>query len=99
MQHPHDQLIRAWLDGRAVQYYDADRGGIWIDLEPPHMCSKLPHFYAHGQYRLKPVILRFRVGLNTSLEPFAVRSVMAEHAAERAEWFDRWIGDWQEVVL
>ena len=93
-KHPHDTLIRAWLDGKPVQYLDpADR---WVDLAAPSAVTKTPHFYPDCSYRLKPRVARYRIGTLNG-------RILAADTLLDAAVLDRkgivWLGDWVEVVL
>jgi len=103
MKHPHDALIRAWLDGHTVQYLERDviGGDLWRDLDPPHRVAKLPHFYVADQYRLKPFSARVRHALLRQGAASTVGTAVSLEAAallERADNFVRWLDDWQEIV-
>ena len=87
MNHPHDPLIRAWLDGQPVQYL---QGEVWIDIEPPAAVSKTPHFYPDCSYRLKPIQLRYRLGLLVA-DTLLDADVLARRGVT-------WLGDWQNVT-
>ena len=54
-KHPHDEVIRAYLDGRTVQMV-VDDEGTWADLPPftEHRDQYMPRFYSHTNYRIKP---------------------------------------------
>ena len=106
-KYPHDELVRAWLDGRKVQYLDTSGhvlGGIWVDIEGPDVAEKMPHFYRHGtRYRIKPVTLRYRVAMmkggNGGLFNRSASCLADEREIERDEKFVRWITYWIEVVV
>lgn len=93
MKHPHDTLIRAWLDGRAVQYMVS---GLWVDLEPPDRVEKMPHFYTSEQYRLRPVTVRYRLWLDRAGTPRLAHSLEAATRAEQSNDFLRWFTEWDE---
>lgn len=99
--YPHDALVRAWLDGKTIQYLVR---GIWYDMDGPGKVDKMPHFYREGtEYRIKPVAMRYRVGLQMvgSNRPhiFAVDNIEQERVMSGRSTFIRWISDWTEVVL
>ncbi len=51
-KHPHDAVIRAWLDGKTVQY---KHGGEWLDmLTQPGDGGTMPAFLIHREHRIKP---------------------------------------------
>ena len=105
MTYPHDELIRAWLDGQAVQYLDTSASGelIWIDMPSPDKADKLPHFYRTDQYRLKPQTFRVRHALMRSkassyswvatAHDLTEESVVAGESA-----FIKWLDDWTELT-
>lgn len=102
MPHPHDKLIRAWLDGSSVQYLD---GAVWHDLQPAEHVAKMPHFYRDSAYRLKPVHLRVRQALMRSSADGRIQSRIAvAHTLEeetklaRDRGFVRWLGDWVDFA-
>lgn len=104
MTYPHDPLIRAWLDGKAVQYRAID-SDLWLDIEPAATARKLPHFYADGstEYRLKPVTVRYRVALLGNLPlgywTNTVESLLDERDLTASPDFIRWLTDWIEVQV
>lgn len=93
MKHPHDTLIRAWLDGKPVQYL---QDGLWLDLATPSAVTKTPHFYPDCSYRLKPLVARYRIGTLNG-------RILAADTLLDAAVLDRkgivWLGDWQDVTL
>lgn len=93
--HPHDTLIRAWLDGKTVQYKSV--AGNWLDLQPPGIVEKLPHFYVTDDYRLKPTVTRYRVWLSTEGTPHIASSLQQADVAEKRPTFACWLADWVEV--
>ena len=106
-KHPHDALIRDWLDGRVIQYRPAGSTDLWRDMDAPDKVSKLPHFYSNGptEYRRKPVTVRYRVALMNPLKIgqrqhcFAVETVEAETLTATHKGFVRWLTDWTEVEV
>lgn len=92
-KHPHDALIRAWLDGRTVQYLQGD---LWVDLAAPGLVSKAPHFYLDCSYRLKPLNLRYRLGV---LDNQVVCANTLIHATVLERRGTVWLGEWTEVTL
>lgn len=95
MPHPHDRLIREWLGGTVIQYRD---DGIWKDIEPYATCNKLAHFYRTGEYRMKPVTYRFRIGEDRQLGPIMATAMADEFRFSKAPGFMGWLTDWQEVT-
>lgn len=53
-KHPHDAVIRAWLDGKAVQV--RANGGDWVDIRDSVFDEEksIPTFLRSLQYRIKP---------------------------------------------
>jgi hypothetical protein len=108
-KYPHDALVRAWLDGKTIQYLDQSGhvlGGVWVDIEGPGEASKVPHLYRSGtEYRIKPVTVRYRVALMAHLDPRdGVFTTTADNLQEERELskqhdFVRWLTDWTEVVV
>ena len=50
-KHPHDEVIRAWLDGKTVQL---KYNGEWFDLGAVTSRKPVPYFDPHKEYRIKP---------------------------------------------
>lgn len=99
MTHPHDKIIRDWLDGMPTQYWDEARK-LWIDLAPPDRVHKLPRFEPECQYRRKPINHRYRIGVLQSPvgERIACATDMVEESAvERLPYFIRWATLWIEL--
>lgn len=105
-RHPHDALIRAWLDGQVVQYLSVDAlvcdvpVGIWVDIEPASTVDKLPHFYRAGtEYRLKPVVVRVRNALMRDGRRswvVACNTLEEERMTGQHQSFARWLDEWKE---
>ena len=51
MKYKHDEVIRAWLDGKTVQVLDGDD---WKDCAPFNGLFYLPDFHVDWEYRIKP---------------------------------------------
>lgn len=98
-RHPHDALIRAWLDGQVVQY-NCLESGIWLDIEPASTVDKLPHFYRAGtEYRLKPVVVRVRNALMRDGRRswvVACNTLEEERMTGQHPSFARWLDEWRE---
>ena len=102
-KYPHDALVRAWLDGRTIQWFD-DATSIWIDIDGPDKADKLPHLYRKQDcYRIKPVVLRYRVALlrrdDGGYFTDSVSSLEGERTMSSDSLFVRWLTDWTEVVV
>jgi hypothetical protein len=95
--HKHDALIRAWLDGKTVQYTAYD--GAWTDLTGPDAVESLPRFYAASTYRLKPVAVRYRVWVDKLGAPHIASTLMQSDTVEKLPTFGRWLHEWTEAVL
>ena len=95
MKHPHDELIRDWLDGASIQYQTAT--GMWADMPGVADADKLPHFYRDEVYRRKPRAVRVRVAL-TSTGVALADSVLAETLTAKRADFVRWLTDWLEYT-
>lgn len=106
-KYPHDELVRAWLDGKTIQYLDQSGhvlGGVWIDIDGPDKADKVPHLYRCGtRYRIKPVVLRYRVALprrdDGGYFTDSVSSLEGERTMSSDSLFVRWLTDWTEVVV
>ena len=96
MTYPHDTLIRAWLDGKTLQFLD---NGVWVDCEHVSTAAKVPHCYRNGtQYRIKPRLLRYRVYLLPSTGQCKVATTLQD--ADVADKLGaQWVGEWCEVVV
>lgn len=96
MTYPHDSLIRAWLDGKTLQYLD---NGVWIDCEHVSVATKTPHCYRDGTaYRIKPRLLRYRVYMIPSTGQFKVATSLQEETVANKVGA-QWIGEWCEAVV
>ena len=101
-KYPHDELVRAWLDGKTLQYLDGD---VWIDIPNANVADKLPHLYRKQDcYRIKPVTVRYRVALLKFTDPrdgyytLAADSLQEERELSDRNDFVRWLTDWTEVL-
>lgn len=92
--YPHDKLVRAWLDGKPVQYLNDT--GVWVTMGSPASAKKMPHFYARMQYRLAPVEIRVRHALVGGLVHMA-QSLADEKRISSLPDFNRWLDDWVEL--
>jgi len=92
--HKHCEIIKAWADGKKVQFYSrsADR---WED-------AATPVFYEAYQYRIKPEALKYRLYLHQSWNGeiyVAIVNNRTNQFAEEQKSFIKWLGDWQEVEM
>ena len=94
MKFKHEQFALDWLAGRHIQYLEE---GIWRDL--PHMSEahRMPSLYVDKEYRMKPMTVRYRVGLLGDT-PVAAYTIREETVLSASPNFCRWITDWQEVA-
>jgi hypothetical protein len=96
--HPHDEVIRAWLDGKTVQSLDVAG---WYDVSPaPNSVT----FHAVRQYRIKPapVVFRYRIGLlklsvDGVPQQIFVKTCDGEKNIENSKGFKRWITPWLQA--
>ncbi len=100
----HDAVVRAWLDGKPVQFMPDQPVKVWVDVEPPRLVtSELPHFHAHLHYRVKPATVRYRVALMQVIGEGSYYVEAASPSTERATAafpsFVRWLTDWIEAEL
>ncbi len=106
-KYPHDALVRAWLDGKTIQYLEHIEGrNVWLDMDGPGVATKMPHFYPNFEhYRVKPAVIRYRVALVTHKgmhEPtftLIANNLEDEHRMLKAYSLVRWLTDWTEVVV
>jgi len=98
MTYPHDKILRAWLDGKAIQYLPTGTG-VWLDIEGCDVATKTPHLYVDGraEYRIKPVTVRYRVALYTDGRKTWTETVNTIEQERNARTPERWITDWIEV--
>ena len=98
-RHPHDKLIRAWLDGERIQYLAEP--GVWADLESAGSVTKLPHFYTDREYRVTPIEVRYRLCWMRDDTPRLAIACSLQQAAvlARDPKFGGWHGDWTVAVL
>lgn len=101
MTYPHDKILRAWLDGKAIQYLPTGTG-VWLDIEGCDVATKTPHLYTDGraEYRIKPVVVRYRVALFVVGDQWwtmTADTLVGERVLSEKASFTRWITDWIEV--
>lgn len=99
-KYKHDAILRAWLDGKAIQYLPTGTD-VWLDIEPAATATKTPHLYTDGraEYRVKPVTVRYRVALMSGAKFWTttVDDLEEERCLVTGSNFIRWITDWIEV--
>jgi len=102
-KHPHDEVIRAWLDGKDIQM---KLGAEWIPVNNVDWyaaMSATPRFAKKETYRIKPEkkVLRYRVGLFQGIDAKYVHAIFEknERDAELNRNFIRWLGDEQVVEI
>lgn len=104
MTYPHDPILRAWLDGKAIQYLPTGTD-VWLDIEGCDTATKTPHLYTDGRaaYRVKPVMVRYRVALIGGTAPgrwtSTADSLLEARDIEDRNDFIRWLTDWIEVQV
>lgn len=97
--YPHDALVRAWLDGKAVQFFDSAKS-LWIDMDRAHRADKMPHFYREGtDYRIKPETVRYRVALMDNRSTLTADNLQEERTLFAQPSFVRWLTDWIEAPV
>jgi len=98
-KHPHDAVIRAWLDGKTVQtrIRATDK---WADLPPPPCPITFPK---ETDFRIKPTTktLRYRVALmnDRELGGFGHYVAIVHGDMLFPEKFVSWLDDWREVEV
>lgn len=103
MKHPHDEVIRAWLDGKEVQFFDPiDQDWITIvDVKAWVELGENPDFNLSQQYRVKPDGA-FRVWLDSMGAMTVItknykedysKETYEEKVQQRAT-FKKWLTDW-----
>jgi hypothetical protein len=95
--YKHDAIIRAWLDGKAVQYRAA--AGHWVDLPPCATVEKFAHFYATDEYRLTPVTVRYRVWADKLGVPHIASTLKQSDTVEKLPTFGRYLTEWVETAM
>lgn len=53
MKHPHAEVIKAWVDGKQIEFRTDDRDK-WTSLAGPEQSNVCPEFRKDFQYRIKP---------------------------------------------
>ncbi|MFZ2172362.1 MAG: hypothetical protein WAW61_22340 [Methylococcaceae bacterium] len=54
--HPHAALIHKWADDTSLKFQYSSNCGSWFD------CTGRPDWCASNEYRIKPEVIRYRVG-------------------------------------
>jgi hypothetical protein len=57
--HPHHDIIVAYLEGKTVQClrYDVEGDGIWVDVATcDNNGGTMPAFHTRSTYRIKPIV-------------------------------------------
>ena len=100
MKHKHDEVIRAWLDGKTVQ---ACHTHGWMDIVPIGEYEKMPCFSVLREYRIKPETTKYRKYIYNYFGTLSVGLVNEEHqikATQNSTLFIRWLdSEWQEVEV
>lgn len=92
---PHANVIHAWANGADVQYKVVDSDFGWID-------TAQPTFFPSWSWRIKPVILRYRIARMKNIFSCAEYHVLATNTEEQEKVqknlsFVKWVSDWTEV--
>jgi hypothetical protein len=101
-KHPHDEVIRAWLDGKQCQVHG---GCEWLNLEPVSQMAqegRFPTFSRAIPYKIKPATIRYRVALwraGGDKPDVCVCQGNSISTAPTHPYFIRWLGDEQEVEV
>lgn len=103
----HANLMREWLDGARLQYQPADTAtpDLWEDIPTCEVAHRAPSFYTDGstRYRIRPVLIRWRVGLmRRPLDGHFTRTItdlQQERICEVDPHFVRWLTDWYESLV
>ena len=89
-RHKHYDVIIAFAEGKTIQGRHPEVGE-WWDVDNPS-------FLAHMQYRVKPVVLRYRNYLYSyDGIHFYIAVATPDTPVNSGSDFHEWIGDWQEV--
>lgn len=88
--HKHAELIKAWADGAKIQFRSRSDSE-WMDIHTPNWVE-------YGQYRVKPEVGCFRVGL-TTVGPRVLHHKTHEARFKSSKHFVRWLTDWQEYEV
>jgi succinate dehydrogenase/fumarate reductase-like Fe-S protein len=96
----HDEVIRAWLDGKTVQQYSW-ANGVWEDIENFNCWSKCPSFHRMNSYRIKPktIKIKFRIWLSLSNDTYISRTKETETELPKLTHFKMWLTDWIEKEI
>lgn len=86
----HAELIKAWADGAEVQFRSLSDEE-WMDIH-------VPNWAEYVQYRVKPEMREFRVGLTTA-GPKVLHHKTHEARFKSSKHFVRWLTDWQEYEV
>ena len=100
-KHPHDAVIRAWLDGKTVQRQH-HLSGKWLDI-PAHNICWVAFFNPEDSYRIKPTVAKYRRYIYKSEDGYVVAMpAFVDDVSNIEKWpgFIRWIDtEWQEVEV
>jgi hypothetical protein len=96
MKHKHYDQIVAWAGGETIQFLEGGLLASWADVE-----NNSPSWHKDTKYRVKPEIVRFRLGLMRVPQTTGFKFIVSVHYTEPPELhnnltFVRWLGCWQE---
>jgi hypothetical protein len=94
--YKHHDIAVAWLNGKTIQFKSGD---VWVDAPSTDDAHKMPSLYAEQEYRLKPVVVRYRVWADKQGRAHVAGSLMHADAVEKLQTFARWITEWEETVV
>lgn len=106
-KHPHDAVIRAYLDGKKIQNRNPLHCGPqvrWQDVTITP-AQGIPSFSKDWEYRIKPDPLKYRVALMLRIgQPYTriidnTTNSPREATIESLSGFDKWLTDWIEVEV
>lgn len=93
--HIHAEIIKAWADGKQIQWQDSV--GTWRNVNEQH-----PIWCTDTAYRVKPETIRYRVALFKDVDEGWTDSANSQETAVRctsSRFFVRWLTDWIEVEV
>jgi hypothetical protein len=93
LTHKHRDIIIAWANGEKIQYKSCEK---WFDIEWS------PTWEKDVEYRIKPEVIRYRIGLHKNENTYWYVTAKNEEELEELEsrtFFKKWITDWIEVEV
>ena len=98
-RHKHYDVIVAWAEGKPIQVKQEE--GYWEDW----IAWWAPPWQKSTEYRIKPEVMKYRVGLKKlrrhgqSLFVFAEAVLEEAERVEKSKYFVRWLTEWVEVEV